>query len=133
MSLSVAMFSTMPSIALRTIALGANSGSNLAIGQTVVHFPHSTQSKAPVSSMMPLTAATVCSLVLAFVPLLSLLRGSGPSARTSSTKSVTDFANLVLSEAFIHSVLSLLESMPMMSKSSLSASTRSCAFLLPDT
>ncbi len=133
MSLSVAMFSTIPSIALSTIVLGAKLVSNLAMGHTVVHLPHSTQSNAPVSSMSCLTFATVCSFVRAARVLFFLLTGTGPSARSSSVNSLTAFANLVLSEALIHSVLMRLPSRPVRSRSLFRESTLSCAFLFPDT
>ena len=61
MSRSFAMFSTIPSIALSTMVLGAKLGSKDAIGQTVVHLPHSTQSNAPVSSMSCFTSSFVSS------------------------------------------------------------------------
>src|SRR5512137_1149144 len=98
MSRSLAMLSTIPSIALRTIVLGAKLVSTLATGQTVVHLPHSTQSNAPVSSMSCLTAATVCSFVLVVGLPMAFLIGRGPRARTSSTKSWEALANLARSD-----------------------------------
>src|SRR5512136_1050681 len=49
----------IPSRAFTTMSLGAKSGLNVAAGQTLVHLPHSTQSKAPVSSMSLLVSSAI--------------------------------------------------------------------------
>src|SRR5512136_1901674 len=49
----------IPSSALTTMSLGAKSGLKVAAGHTLVHLPHSTQSKAPVSSMSLLVSSAI--------------------------------------------------------------------------
>src|SRR3989339_379367 len=108
MSWSVDRLSTCPSVALRTIVLGANSVLYLATGHTVVHFPHSTQSNAPVSSMSE--SIRCLSVAGFFVAFLTLGSGFGPSFRTCSVNSFIVAANFCPSDAEIHS--SLMRSLP---------------------
>src|SRR4030042_2834705 len=85
MSLSDERFLTCPSVALRTIVLGAKFGLYLATGQTVVHLPHSTQSNAPVSSIS--WSIFFLRSPAGFLAALFLGIGFGPSARICSVNS----------------------------------------------
>ena len=130
MSRFVAIWSACPSVALRTIVLGAKSVLYLATGQTVVHLPHSTQSNAPVSSMSWSTFSL--SLDGSYGTFGSAGMGLGPSPRTCSVNSFIVAANFCPSDADIHSSRILSWPMPTMSRSSLVTAIRFSASTLPD-